>query len=113
MPLAFKWAACSAMFQPETEKELLKVMSSLGLAFQIKDDILDVTSESSVIGKPVKSDEKSLKSTFVSLLGIDKSRELLENISSDIKSNPIIVELPVFCRAYRFFCKQNYIRMIK
>ncbi len=91
----------------ETEKELLKVMRSLGLAFQIKDDILDVTSESSVIGKPVKSDEKSLKSTFVSLLGIDKSRELLENIASDIKSNPIIVECPFFAELADFFVNRT------
>ena len=82
-------------------------MRSLGLAFQIKDDILDVTSESSVIGKPVKSDEKSLKSTFVSLLGIDKSRELLENIASDIKSNPIIVECPFFAELADFFVNRT------
>ena len=91
----------------DTEKELLKIMNSLGLAFQIKDDILDVTSQSSIIGKPVNSDEKSLKSTFVSLLGIDKSHEMLKNIATDIKNNPIIVEYPFFAELTDFFVNRT------
>ncbi len=46
----------------------------LGLAFQIMDDILDVTSSSDVLGKPVFSDEKNEKATYVSMYGIDKAR---------------------------------------
>lgn len=47
-----------------------------GLAFQIIDDILDVTSTSEVLGKPVRSDEENNKSTYVSLFGIEKAREM-------------------------------------
>lgn len=49
----------------------------IGLAFQIVDDILDVTSSSEELGKPVGSDMSNQKSTYVSLLGIDKCRELV------------------------------------
>ncbi len=47
----------------------------LGQAFQIVDDILDVVSTTEQLGKPVGSDEKNNKSTFVSLLGIEKCKE--------------------------------------
>ncbi len=47
----------------------------LGLAFQIIDDILDVTSTQEVLGKPIGSDVAQNKTTFVTLFGLDKSRE--------------------------------------
>lgn len=50
----------------------------VGLAFQIVDDILDVTSSNAELGKPVGSDKENQKSTYVSLLGIDKCRALVE-----------------------------------
>ncbi len=43
--------------------------SDIGLAFQIQDDILDVTSTSQELGKPVHSDEKNNKVTYVTLFG--------------------------------------------
>ncbi len=49
---------------------------NLGIAFQIKDDILDVSGSVDALGKPIGSDAKSNKSTYVSLLGIEKSQEL-------------------------------------
>ncbi|MEG1060972.1 MAG: polyprenyl synthetase family protein [Oscillospiraceae bacterium] len=48
---------------------------NIGLVFQIVDDILDCTSDSDVLGKPVGSDSQQNKSTYPSLIGIDKSRE--------------------------------------
>lgn len=54
---------------------------SIGLAFQIVDDILDVTSTTDELGKPVGSDEQQQKSTYVSLLGIDKCKNLVEEIT--------------------------------
>ena len=52
-----------------------KIASNVGKAFQIQDDILDVTSTTEVLGKPVLSDEKNNKSTYVTLLGIEAASE--------------------------------------
>lgn len=49
----------------------------LGLAFQIQDDILDVTATTEILGKPVGSDQANRKTTFVTLLGIDACRNLI------------------------------------
>lgn len=56
---------------------------SIGIAFQIVDDILDVTSTSEELGKPVGSDSENEKSTYVSLLGIDKCRELVKELTDN------------------------------
>ncbi len=48
----------------------------IGLAFQIVDDILDATSTAQELGKPVGSDEENQKNTYVSLLGVEKAKQL-------------------------------------
>lgn len=58
-----------------------RMASAIGLAFQIQDDILDVTSSSDVLGKPVLSDEKNHKTTYVSLEGIEKAKADVEKYS--------------------------------
>lgn len=50
----------------------------LGLAFQIMDDILDVTASEEELGKPIGSDKENEKSTFVTLLGIDECKKLVK-----------------------------------
>lgn len=59
-----------------------KTASYIGLAFQIQDDILDVEGSEQELGKPVKSDEKNHKTTYVALEGLEKSKEDVERISS-------------------------------
>ena len=49
-----------------------------GLAFQIQDDILDVTATTEELGKPVGSDTKNDKTTYVTLMGVDRARETVE-----------------------------------
>jgi geranylgeranyl diphosphate synthase type II len=51
-----------------------QIASDVGMAFQIQDDILDVTGDEAVIGKPVLSDEKSGKVTYVTIHGLDEAR---------------------------------------
>lgn len=51
------------------------VGESIGIAFQIQDDILDVEGDEQVIGKPVNSDEKNNKSTYAAIHGLEKSRK--------------------------------------
>lgn len=63
-----------------------KYCENIGLAFQIVDDILDVTSDAETLGKPVGSDSESQKSTYVSLLGLEKSAELADRLTNEAKS---------------------------
>lgn len=51
--------------------------SSLGLAFQIRDDILDVEGNAEILGKPISSDEKNNKTTYVTLYGLGGAKEIL------------------------------------
>lgn len=53
----------------------------IGMAFQIKDDILDVTSSIEVLGKPILSDEKNNKATYVSMYGIEKAEKDYADLS--------------------------------
>ncbi len=55
----------------------------IGIAFQIQDDILDVTSSTEILGKPVGSDEKNNKLTYVSMHGLEKSREEVLRLSEE------------------------------
>lgn len=55
---------------------------SIGVAFQIQDDILDQTSSDEELGKPVGSDNENSKSTYVSLLGIEKCRALVDELTN-------------------------------
>lgn len=65
----------------EEVKTVEEIASLVGLAFQIQDDILDVTSSAEVLGKPVLSDEKNHKTTYVTLKGLEKAREDGKEIS--------------------------------
>ncbi len=55
----------------------------LGLAFQIRDDILDVTATAQVLGKPIGSDRASGKTTFVTLLGLERCQQWVERLSRE------------------------------
>lgn len=66
----------------EKDIELLSIVGeNVGIAFQIKDDILDVTSTQEVLGKPIGSDEKNNKTTYVSLVGLEQAEEDVEMYS--------------------------------
>lgn len=62
-----------------------QIAAKLGLAFQIQDDVLDVTSTLEVLGKPVGSDEKNNKATYVTFEGLDKAVSDVERISKEAK----------------------------
>ena len=79
------------------EKDLIRSFGKkIGLAFQITDDILEVTSSKETLGKNINSDVKNCKATYVNILGLDesikKSKDLCEsaiNELKDIKSSQI------------------------
>ena len=66
-----------------TINKLERAAYDIGIAFQIQDDILDVTSTTEVLGKPVGSDEKNHKLTYVSLHGLDRAKEEVCRLSGD------------------------------
>lgn len=77
----------------EEETRLVEQMAAaIGVAFQIQDDILDVTSSMEVLGKPVLSDEKNNKTTYVTLEGLEKAKQDVARISDDAVR--ILHELP-------------------
>ncbi len=59
---------------------------NIGLAFQIKDDILDITSDSVTLGKPVGSDEENEKCSYVSLKGLDESVRVVSVLTEEAKA---------------------------
>lgn len=66
----------------DTEK-MEKIARRIGLAFQIQDDILDVTSTTEVLGKPVHSDEKNKKTTYVTWKGLEESKEEVSRMTEE------------------------------
>jgi len=90
-----------------TEKSIVDKLEiyaeNIGLAFQIKDDILDFEGDSKVIGKSTGSDTANNKSTFVSILGIEKSKELLKTsvenavkALDEIKNSEFLIQIAHF-----------------
>ncbi len=67
----------------EDIKAVEKIAYNVGIAFQIQDDILDITSSLEVLGKMTGSDEKNNKVTYVTLNGMEKSKEDVEKLSKE------------------------------
>ena len=65
----------------EEQQVILQVAKDVGLAFQIQDDILDVTSDIQTLGKPIGSDEKNHKTTYVTIRGLSQAEKDVEEIS--------------------------------
>lgn len=60
-----------------------EIGTKIGIAFQIQDDVLDVTGDADIIGKPTHSDEKNEKSTYVLIHGLDKSRAKVKEYTEE------------------------------
>lgn len=67
----------------EEVKIVEKIARYVGIAFQIQDDILDVTSTEEELGKPIHSDEKNHKTTYVTLMGIEKASQQVKKLSDE------------------------------
>ena len=82
-------------------KKVELIAKNVGIAFQIQDDILDVTSTVEVLGKPVLSDEKNEKTTYVTLVGLENAKKYVKEISNEAiailqefeAKNPFLEEL--------------------
>ena len=79
----------------KNEQNLIEqVAAKVGLAFQIQDDILDVTGTTEMLGKPAGSDEKNGKATYITYEGIEKAANDVETISAEAiqKMNSLVVK---------------------
>jgi len=65
------------------QKIVEAVASKVGLAFQIQDDILDVTSTMEVLGKPIGSDAENEKATYVTFEGLEQAKKDVERLSGE------------------------------
>jgi geranylgeranyl diphosphate synthase type II len=80
---SIRLGAMAGNASPSELKRLTRYGQDLGLAFQVIDDILDATSTKEVMGKSVRADQKNNKSTFPTVLGLDKSREYAADLIAD------------------------------
>ena len=77
----------------ESEVRIVEqIAKNVGIAFQVQDDRLDVTGTASTLGKPVHSDEKNEKTTYVTLYGVERSKKIVEEKSR--QAIDMLKELP-------------------
>ncbi|WP_296402185.1 polyprenyl synthetase family protein [Psychrobacter sp.] len=69
----------------EQSQSLMHFAKNIGLAFQVQDDILDVTASTDTLGKPAGSDEGLNKSTYVKLMGVEKATDYAQSLFVDAK----------------------------
>lgn len=89
-------AACAAGCIIAGSKNNLSIVneysSNLGIAFQIVDDILDYTGDVKKLGKNIKCDDKNDKQTYVTMFGIEKSKELALKYSDNAKNKAVQID---------------------
>ena len=90
---AFMTGATLAGAAVSDVEALEKVGKNIGMAFQIQDDILDITSTTEELGKPIHSDEKNDKFTYVSVYGMDRAVQAVKDYSEAALN--ILNNLPV------------------
>ena len=91
---------CIAAGGSEVQRAAVRTYAEkLGLAFQIRDDMLDVTATAEELGKPIGSDAESGKSTFVTLKGLDECGELVERLTGEAEAALAGFESPEFLLA--------------
>ncbi|AMN50540.1 polyprenyl synthetase family protein [Psychrobacter sp. P2G3] len=73
---------CAGATAPQ-RMALQECAQHIGLAFQVQDDILDVTTSTDTLGKPAGSDEKLDKSTYVKLMGVDAAKSYAQSLFDD------------------------------
>ena len=77
----------------EAVDKLEEAACAIGMAFQVQDDILDIIGDENKLGKPVNSDEKNEKYTYVTLHGMDRAKKYVHDMSE--RANTIIETLSV------------------
>lgn len=104
-------AICAGAAQTAALGHLKRYARTIGLAFQVQDDVLDVTADTITLGKPAGSDEKLEKSTYVKLLGVDGAQdyanELFEEARAQVKvkhwgNNNLLLQITDWLQTRKF-----------
>ena len=97
------YIASPGEFDAEVARKISEYALSLGLAFQIEDDLLDVRSTTEELGKPVGSDEKNGKKTVLSYMTIEEAEAEAKSLSeyaasqfASLEGSEIVSELPIY-----------------
>ncbi len=107
-------AACTlGCIAAEADDEKIKAAAEfaqkIGLAFQIKDDILDVTGSLEKVGKPSGSDAQNGKVTYITLLGVEECQKLVDKLTDDALSALDVFEDNVALKEYALYlAKRDY-----
>ncbi len=96
-------ALCIPQIDPKHFEILRSYASAIGLAFQVHDDVLDVVGDTEVLGKPQGSDIENAKSTYPSLLGLDKAVEYEQSLY--VKAVECLESLPYETGVLKEFAK--------
>ena len=81
--------------------------NAIGLAFQIQDDILDVTGDQAELGKAIGSDEANEKSTFVTLYGLETCRSMVRNLTMEALEAAELFAEPAFLKELGLYLAQR------
>ena len=105
-PVLASAALCGA--GNEATERLDCYAGKIGLAFQIKDDIMDVEGSFEVMGKPSGSDAAHEKATFVSLFGMESSKSMLkENVDSAVEALEVFGSRAFFLRELAYYIQNR------
>ncbi len=104
MEAAMTVGAILAGATQDEQDKVTQIAADIGLAFQIQDDILDVTSTMEELGKPIGSDDKNNKMTYVGIVGLEKAKLEVERLSKEALAllhslpceNPFLEQLITF-----------------
>lgn len=96
--------AVSAGASPTVESRLVEAGERIGLAFQIQDDILDVTADSAVLGKTAGQDEAKGKATWPAVVGLEESRHRVARLTSEALA--ILTALPAAAAPLRWLVQR-------
>lgn len=105
---AARLGAIAAGSTPEQEEAAAAYARSIGLAFQIRDDVLDVTGDAQTLGKPIGSDQSHEKSTFVALKGLAACEDWIDQLTEQaIQCLSPYPEADFLCALARFLAGRS------
>ena len=91
----------------EAVKVIEEAARNIGLAFQIQDDILDVTGDQAVLGKAIGSDANNQKTTFVSVYGLETCRSMVRNLTQQALAAAEVFEDGEFLKELALYLAQR------